>query len=75
MLLLAVMSLTFDDNRARLVEYQQIRNGGASPTDLKVFKSRFLSRPHPTVWREMKRQYKLPSLKNLFANVPEALSW
>ena len=65
----------FGDNRARLVEYRQLRDDGASPAELKMFKTRFLSRPHPTVWREMQRQYKLPSLKNLFAKVPEALSW
>lgn len=65
----------FEDHCTRLVQYRQIRDGGASPAELKTFKTGFFSRPHPTVWREMQRQYKLPSLKNLFAKVPEALAW
>ena len=65
----------FEDNLARLIEYRTIRDGGASPADLQIFKSRFLSRPHPTVWREMQRQYELPSLKELFEEVPEVLCW
>ena len=32
----------FEDNRARLIEYRTIRDGGASPAYLQIFKSRFL---------------------------------
>lgn len=65
----------FEDNRARLVEYRSIRDGGGSPAELRRFKKGFLSRPHPTVWREMQRQHELPGLKDLFEDVPEALMW
>ena len=66
---------TYDDNRARLTEYREIRNAGADDAELERFKTRFLCRPHPTVWREMQRQHELPDLKGLFRDVPEALAW
>lgn len=35
-----------------------------------------LNSQHPTIWQEMQRQYKtIPTLKKLFAAVPEALEW
>ena len=65
----------YDDNRARLTEFREVRDDGASDAELEMFKARFLCRPHPTVWREMQRQHELPGLKELFRDVPEALTW
>jgi len=43
---------------------------------LKGLEDYTLGLPHPTVWEEIKRQKdNIPSLKILFNNVPEALSW
>ena len=54
-------SKTFDE------EQQQMLNG---------LRQSILRYPHPTVWREMQRQYlSLPKTRKLFEAVPEALGW
>ena len=65
-----------DDYRARLAEYIGHRDNGASGNELKALRNRILRRDHPTVWREMQRQSpRIPALRRLFANAPEALDW
>ena len=60
--------------RARLYEYRGLRDTGAAAGELDTRKERILSSAHPTVWREMQRQYPLiDELRDLFADVPEAL--
>lgn len=54
-------SKTFDE------EQQQMLTG---------LRQSILRYPHPTVWREMQRQYlSLPKTRKLFEAVPEALGW
>ena len=53
-----------------------MRDDGARPTQLTRLADGIGDTPHPTVWREMKRQHALiPELRGLFADVPEALAW
>jgi hypothetical protein len=62
--------------RARLVEYRQCRDKGADETDLRIQSDAIMAIAHPTVWREMQRQRSLvEELRDLFSDVPEALSW
>ncbi len=62
--------------RARLSEYIQRRNQGASPARLRPMRQALLRLAHPTVWREMQRQHMLlPELGTLFSTAPEALDW
>jgi hypothetical protein len=43
---------------------------------LEHIKASFRSRPHPTVWEEIKKQQaKLPGFASLFVRFPAALSW
>lgn len=64
------------DYVARLRHYQHERNAGASPAQLTELREGVQRRQHPTVWREMQRQREmLPALLELFAAVPEAVSW
>ncbi len=62
--------------RARLFEYRQRRDDGASGTALRILSDAIMTSAHPTVWREMQRQRSLVGeLRDLFSDVPEALSW
>jgi uncharacterized protein (TIGR02646 family) len=66
----------FNDYLAHLDIYRVKRDGGASAAELENRATELIHRPHPTVWREMKRLHvKMPELAALFAAVPEALGW
>jgi uncharacterized protein (TIGR02646 family) len=61
--------------KARLSTYISIRDAGASNRKLGLFVKALKRMQHPTIWQEMVRQRKLRSLKNLFDQAPEALTW
>ena len=62
--------------RARLVEYRDRRDSGASHAELGILREAITTSMHPTVWREMQRQQALiDELRGLFRDVPEALAW
>ena len=62
--------------RARLVEYRDLRDGGASEAELRILREGIATSMHPTVWREMQRQqFLIDELRTLFLDVPEALAW
>lgn len=68
----------FGSYRARLKEYINERDKGASGTKLAKLKAGIRRSPHPTVWAEMQRQHshpRHPELQVLFAEAPEALTW
>ena len=62
--------------RARLVEYREEREGGASAEALTQLATAIAASAHPTVWREMQRQrMQFTEIASLFEDVPEALHW
>ncbi len=62
--------------RARLSEYITRRNAGANHGELKNLREGIQRAPHPTVWAEMVRQKEYhPSIKTLFDDAPEAVSF
>jgi uncharacterized protein (TIGR02646 family) len=62
--------------RARLREYIQERDTGTELFQLSQLVKSLKNLEHPTVWREMQRQYRaIPELKGLFEQAPEALNW
>ncbi|NOK17598.1 aminoglycoside phosphotransferase [Corallococcus carmarthensis] len=66
----------FDGYRARLREYCEEKRAGASGKRLVLLRDALLRVSHPTVWVEMKRhRARVPALKSLFAEAPEALDW
>ncbi|QSQ23105.1 hypothetical protein JY651_49845 [Pyxidicoccus parkwayensis] len=66
----------FDGYRARLREYCEEKRAGAPASRLELLRDALLRVSHPTVWVEMKRHHeKVPTLKPLFAEAPEALFW
>jgi uncharacterized protein (TIGR02646 family) len=66
----------FGAYRARLKEYISLRERGASRETLERCIQAIRRAAHPTVWKEMQRQYRRhPELLKLFRVVPEALSW
>ena len=74
--LLAARSEAYGSYRARLVEYRDLRDGGAGSAELDSLTNAITSSSHPTVWREMQRQHAdINELKGLFSAVPEALLW
>ncbi len=74
--LLAARREAYGAYRARLVEYRQRRDDGASGTALRILSNAITTSAHPTVWREMQRQSSIVNeLRDLFSDVPEALSW
>ena len=74
--LLAARREAYRAYRAWLVEYRQHRDDGAAETDLKKLSNAIMTSAHPTVWREMQRQNCIINeLRDLFSDVPEALSW
>lgn len=75
-LLVAARADAFGGYRARLREFVQQREAGASPGDLARLGNGFRTAPHTTVWAEMKRQHRhLPELEELFVQAPEALAF
>ena len=74
--LVEARSTAYDDFRARLVEYASKKNAGCTQDVLNRLRGALLRKNHMTVWREMQRQSQLiGELSELFAAVPEALSW
>ncbi len=66
----------FGAYRARLTEYLNERDSGATTDQLSELREDILNSPHPFVWREMQRQPNVrQDLKQLFHAVPEAISW
>ncbi len=66
----------YDSYLARLSQYIQWREAGVEPAKLERLKSSLQRMGHPTVWAEMKRQRdRLPVLRHLFGQAPEALGW
>ena len=64
------------DHVAHVRHYQRERDAGASADRLIELRETVQQRQHPTVWREMQRQReRLPELRALFADVPEAATW
>jgi len=68
--------------RARLYQYDSRKNQGAPAQELAKMIEEIQTEAHPTVWKEMKRQYKMgllskfdPALSALFDTSPEALTW
>lgn len=73
--LLTARRAAYGAYRALLFEYRQRRDDGASGTALGISNA-IMTSAHPTVWREMQRQRSLVGeLRDLFSDVPEALSW
>jgi 5-methylcytosine-specific restriction endonuclease McrA len=61
---------------ALLERYIRLRNYNEEPAKLDLIKDSLKRMGHPTVWAEMKRQRdRLPDLKHLFEQAPEALEW
>lgn len=66
----------YGNYRARLKEYINQRNDGATREELDKLIAGIQSEHHPTVWKEMQRQHTgIPELHNLFSQAPEALNW
>jgi hypothetical protein len=64
------------DYVALVRHYQRERDAKTSDARLIELREAVRRRQHPTVWREMQRQReKLPELRALFAEVPEAVAW
>jgi 5-methylcytosine-specific restriction endonuclease McrA len=58
--------------RARLIEYQQEKSNIKRQSFIEAFKEM----SYPTVWQEMKNQYKnIPSIYSLIEEFPEILDW
>jgi 5-methylcytosine-specific restriction endonuclease McrA len=58
--------------RARLIEYQQEKSKAKRQQLINAFKKM----SYPTVWQEMKNQYKnIPSIYSLIEEFPEILDW
>ncbi len=66
----------FEDYCNALVAYRDARDNGASPQALAAKRTGLLGKQHPSVFREMQRQWESHRrLLDLFAGVPEALRW
>jgi 5-methylcytosine-specific restriction endonuclease McrA len=66
----------FGGFRARLREYVEERQNGASSRRLEGLRDDLLSTPHLTVFAEMRRQQDyLPEIRALFDHAPEAKRW
>ncbi len=64
------------DYVAHIHQYRYERGHDAAEPRLAELRDVVRNRQHPTVWREIQRQHdKLPELRSLFAEVPEAISW
>jgi hypothetical protein len=61
---------------ARLARYITRKNEGATARQLALIRNSILRLDHPTVWREMQRQYlRVNRIRPLFTAAPEALAW
>ena len=66
----------YSAHRARLSEYRDLQDSGATQAKLDIRRDAIKATAHPTVWREMQRQQlAVAELRALFSDVPEALSW
>ena len=66
----------FKDYKAHLSQYRTSLAEGAPVRRLRRLERDIRERSHPTVWAEMKRQHdRIPSLRELFLAVPQALTW
>lgn len=66
----------FGGFRARLIEYADALESGATVAQLDNLKSDLLFTPHLTVFHEMRRQRVcLPAINALFTRAPAALEW
>ncbi|MDQ2105523.1 HNH endonuclease family protein [Azospirillum isscasi] len=74
-LLLDARRNAYGSFRARIVEYAGAKAGGAPQIRLDALRDGILRMPHPMVFVEMQRQRRHKPLKDLFAPVPEALTW
>jgi uncharacterized protein (TIGR02646 family) len=64
------------DYVAHLHQYRHERGHHADAPRLAELRDVIRRRQHPTVWREMQRQHdRLPALRSLFAEIPEAITW
>jgi uncharacterized protein (TIGR02646 family) len=74
--LVAARRSAFESFRARVVEYQTVRDGGGTPSELGRKKDSLRRCAHLHVWDEMKRQAtRRDDLERLFDPVPEMLDW
>ena len=75
-LLTVARSTVYRDMLARLMQFRDLRDGGASEPELARHVRGLVEHPHPTVWREMQRQHAVnDELEALFRDIPEALDW
>jgi uncharacterized protein (TIGR02646 family) len=66
--LIAIFSISNNTKRAPWEKQKSLAN--------LEFQKAFMDQAHPTVWKEMQRQFEsIPSLKKLFQQVPEVLDW
>jgi len=68
----------YKDNLVHLRHYRDERDRNVPTSRLIELREDIQRRQHPTVWKEMQRQRgnkKLPELRMLFADVPEAVTW
>ena len=66
----------FESYFSRLSDYRSRRGFGGSSEELDRRVLAIKRMQHPTVWREMQRQQaRIPALRELFDDVPEALNW
>lgn len=66
----------YESYRARLREYAEERDAGASAAVLRRRVAALARMQHPSVWQEMKRQRTaIGELRGLFGRVPEAVEW
>jgi uncharacterized protein (TIGR02646 family) len=66
----------FGSFRALLVEYVNMKEGGATVEELDEFRLGLLGMPHLTVFEEMRRQRRfLPKINNLMARATEIETW
>jgi uncharacterized protein (TIGR02646 family) len=72
----------FGNYKARLYEYANQKQQGVQANKLAKMISGIKNESHPTVWKEMQRQYRIGYLKKidadlaaLFDTIPEAMEW
>lgn len=74
--------VAYHNYKSRLYHYTDLRLRGANQNKLDKMIANLKRESHPTVWKEMQRQYTLgfvlkidEELHNLFQQSPEALTW
>lgn len=74
--LLTARANAYQNYLSHLYRYVNEQQAGKSKAELESVVNAIKNSAHPTVWREMQRQYPLlPKLKSLFEAAPEALTW